>query len=50
MAKETPEDSGIKTMKAMILAAVDTRFQTVEVEPLYAVATLLDLRYKDRYV
>lgn len=50
LARETAEDSGIKTMKATLLAAVDTRFQTVEKEPQYAVATLLDPRYKDRYV
>ena len=50
LVKETMEDSGIKTMKATLLAAVDTRFQTVEAEPLYAVATILDPRYKDRYV
>lgn len=48
LAKETTEDSGIKTMKARLLAAVDTRFQTVEEEPLYSVATILDPRYKDR--
>lgn len=50
LVKETTEDSGIKTMKATLLAAVDTRFQNVEAEPLYAVATILDPRYKDRYV
>ncbi|XP_077382988.1 zinc finger BED domain-containing protein 4-like [Festucalex cinctus] len=49
LAKEPPEDSGIKTMSATLLAAVDTRFQ-IEAEPLYAVATLLDPRYKDRYL
>ena len=50
LAKQTTEDSGIKTMKATLLSAVDTRFQTVEEEHLYAVATVLDPSYKDRYV
>ena len=50
LAKQTTEDSGIKTMKATLLAAMGTRFQTVEAEPLYSVSTILDPRYKDRYV
>ncbi|XP_059912139.1 zinc finger BED domain-containing protein 4-like [Gadus macrocephalus] len=35
LAKQTTEGSGIKTMKATLLAAMGTRFQTVEAEPLY---------------
>ena len=50
LAKQTTEDSGIKTMKPTLLAAMGTRFQTVEAEPLYSVSTILDPRYKDRYV
>ena len=46
----TGEDSGVQTMKATLLEAVTKRFALVEKEPLYAVATLLDARYKDRYV
>ena len=50
LAKQTTEDSGIKTMKATLLAAMGTRFQTVEAEPLYSVSTIMNPRYKDRYV
>ncbi|KAG2469542.1 ANTR1 protein, partial [Polypterus senegalus] len=35
-------------MKITLLEAVNRRFKDVESEPLYAVATLLDPRYKDR--
>ena len=48
--KETEADQGIKTMKSTLLDAVNSRFSTVEEEPLYSVATLLDPRYKDRSV
>lgn len=48
LAKENEADSGIKTMKTTLLQAVNKRFSTVEDEPLYALATLLDPRYKDR--
>lgn len=50
LAEETPEDTGIKTMKTTLLESVQKRFEHVEKEPLYAVATLLDARFKDRYV
>lgn len=50
LAQQTTEDTGIKTMKATLLAAMDTRFQTIEEDPLYSVATILDPRYKDRCV
>ncbi|XP_051548034.1 zinc finger BED domain-containing protein 4-like [Myxocyprinus asiaticus] len=36
-------------MKCTLLDAVNRRFNDVESEPLYSVATLLDPRYKDRY-
>ncbi|XP_041827312.1 zinc finger BED domain-containing protein 4-like [Melanotaenia boesemani] len=49
LSMETEADSGIKTMKKSLLAAVDKRFSTVEDEPLYALSTLLDPRYKDRF-
>ncbi|XP_065150533.1 zinc finger BED domain-containing protein 4-like [Paramisgurnus dabryanus] len=49
LAKEGDADTGIKTMKKTLLQAVNKRFDTVEDEPLYALATLLDPRYKDRY-
>ncbi|CAL8374356.1 unnamed protein product [Gadus morhua 'NCC'] len=49
LARENEEDTGIKTMKKTLLEAVQKRFKTIENEPLYAVATLLDPRFKDRY-
>ncbi|XP_061788096.1 zinc finger BED domain-containing protein 4-like [Nerophis lumbriciformis] len=36
-------------MKATLLDAVHTRFDHVETEPLYAVATMLDPRYKGKF-
>ncbi|KAL0192345.1 hypothetical protein M9458_010641, partial [Cirrhinus mrigala] len=47
LARESQEDTGIKTMKTTLLEAVKKRFATIEEEPLYAVATLLDPRFKD---
>lgn len=47
LSMETEADSGIKTMKKTLLGAVDKHFSTVEDEPLYALSTLLDPRYKD---
>ncbi|KAK0154005.1 Zinc finger BED domain-containing protein 4 [Merluccius polli] len=44
---EEDNDSGIKTMKSTLLQAVSRRFSSIESEPLYAVATLVDARYKD---
>lgn len=46
--KEDEVDPGIKPMKTTLLQAINKRFSTVEDEPLYALATLLDPRYKDR--
>ncbi|XP_061746804.1 uncharacterized protein LOC133545337 isoform X3 [Nerophis ophidion] len=43
------EHRGIQTMKATLLDAIHTRFDHVETEPLYAVATMLDPRYKDKF-
>ncbi|KAK7168466.1 hypothetical protein R3I94_002515 [Phoxinus phoxinus] len=36
-------------MKTTLLKAVQKRYKTIENEPLFAVATLLDPRFKDRY-
>ncbi|KAL0200887.1 hypothetical protein M9458_004074, partial [Cirrhinus mrigala] len=47
LAEENGTDSGIKTMKSTLLQAVSRRFSSIESESLYAVATLLDARYKD---
>ncbi|KAJ8353287.1 hypothetical protein SKAU_G00208540 [Synaphobranchus kaupii] len=49
LSMETEADSGVKTMKKTLLEAVNKRFSTVENEPLYALSTLLDPRYKDRF-
>ncbi|XDV12369.1 hypothetical protein PO909_001064 [Leuciscus waleckii] len=49
LAEENSTDSGIKTMKSTLLQAVSRRFSSIESEPLYAVATLVDARYKDRF-
>ncbi|XP_077063451.1 zinc finger BED domain-containing protein 4-like [Siphateles boraxobius] len=49
LSRENEDDQGIKTMKSTLLDAVNRRFNDVESEPLYSVATLLDPRYKDRY-
>ncbi|XP_070410531.1 zinc finger BED domain-containing protein 4-like [Nothobranchius furzeri] len=49
LAEENSTDSGIKTMKSTLLQAVNRRFSSIESESLYAVATLLDARYKDRF-
>ncbi|KAI2648703.1 Zinc finger BED domain-containing protein 4 [Labeo rohita] len=49
LARESQEDTGIKTMKTTLLEAVKKQFATIEEEPLYVVATLLDPRFKDRY-
>ncbi|KAL6463619.1 hypothetical protein MHYP_G00280100 [Metynnis hypsauchen] len=48
LAKEDGADAGIKTMKKTVLQAINKRFSAVEDEPLYALSTLLDPRYKDR--
>ena len=39
---------GRKQKKTTLLQVVNKRFDTVEDEPLYGLATLLDLRHKDR--
>lgn len=48
LSNQSEAHRGIQTMKATLLGAVRTRFSHVESEPLYAVATLLDSRYKDK--
>ncbi|KAI2648014.1 Zinc finger BED domain-containing protein 4 [Labeo rohita] len=49
LSKASEDEQGVQTMKATLLDAVHRRFRDVESEPLYAVATLLDPRYKDKY-
>ncbi|KAL6478871.1 hypothetical protein MHYP_G00123040 [Metynnis hypsauchen] len=47
LAKEDEADTGIKTMKKTLLQAVSKRSSTVEDEPVYGLATLLEPRYED---
>ena len=49
LATDADKDEGIKTAKRTLLAAVKRRFASIQTEPLYCVATLLDPRYKDRF-
>lgn len=45
----TEDDAGVKTMKAALLDALCSRFQVVEENPMYTLASLLDPRYKTRF-
>ncbi|XDV11792.1 hypothetical protein PO909_000627 [Leuciscus waleckii] len=49
LEKRADTDFGVGTTKATLLEAVQRRFSDVEKEPLYMLATVLDLRYKNRY-
>lgn len=44
LTRETDEDNGIKAMKGTLAAAVRKRFTDMEENPLYSIATLLDLK------
>lgn len=46
--RSVTDDSGVQTMKKDILKEIDTRFADVMKEPLYAVATLVDPRYRGK--
>ena len=50
LSREESTDAGIKTMKRTLLEAVTERFDNVETETVYSIATLVDPRYKDRQV
>ncbi|XP_049925075.1 zinc finger BED domain-containing protein 4-like [Epinephelus moara] len=43
------QDKGVRTAKRTLLEAVSDRFSCVQGEPLYAIANIVDARYKDRY-
>ncbi|KAK7933306.1 hypothetical protein WMY93_004202 [Mugilogobius chulae] len=47
--KTVATDHGVKTSKTTLLESINTRFNHVDDEPLYFLATILDPRYKDRY-
>ncbi|KAE8296697.1 Fibulin-7 [Larimichthys crocea] len=49
LAKTDESDKGVQTAKHTLLEAVCKRFDGVQTEPLYAIATMVDARYKDRY-
>ncbi|KAL2095534.1 hypothetical protein ACEWY4_007682 [Coilia grayii] len=49
LAKTDESDQGVQTAKHTLLEAVSKRFDGVQTEPLYAIATMVDDRYKDRY-
>lgn len=49
LGKEDDSNTGVKTAKRILLEAVHDRFKSVQSEPLYAIATMVDARYKDRY-
>jgi hypothetical protein len=46
--KNVKDDSGVQTMKGEILADIATRFADVKRNKLYAVATLVDPRYRGK--
>ena len=49
LAKTDESDKGVQTAKHALFEAVSKRFDGVQTEPLYAIATMVDARYKDRY-
>nr|XP_023693584.1 zinc finger BED domain-containing protein 4-like [Paramormyrops kingsleyae] len=49
LEKPASTDRGVGTAKATLLEAVVRRFNNIEQEPLYSLATVLDPRYKNRY-
>ncbi len=49
LAKMDESDKGVQTAKYTLLEAVGKRFNGVQSEPLYAIATMVDARYKDHY-
>lgn len=49
LAKVNETDRGVQTAKHTLLEAVCNRFNGVQGEPLYAIATMVDARYEDRY-
>lgn len=49
LSKQADTDTGVKTTKTSLLEAVNKRFDQIEYDPIFCIATLLDPRYKDRY-
>lgn len=46
LTKDDESDKGVKTAKRALLEAVSDRFNCVQSEPLYAIATMVDARTK----
>lgn len=49
LRKDVDTDRGVKTTKTTLLEAINKRFDQIEFDPIYSIATTLDPRYKDRY-
>ncbi|KAJ8349041.1 hypothetical protein SKAU_G00276300 [Synaphobranchus kaupii] len=49
LSKEADTDHGVKTTKTALLEAVNKRFDQIESDPIFCIATSLDPRYKDWY-
>ena len=42
-------DAGVKTLKSSLLESVNERFAGIQEEPLYAISTLTDPRFKEKF-
>lgn len=49
LGRQVVTDHGVKTMKNALLESVTKRFAGIYSDPLYCIATVLDLRYKCFY-
>ena len=49
LSRPSDTDRGVQTAKRTLLEAISKRFNGVQREALFSVATMLDARYKDRY-
>ncbi|XP_060794798.1 zinc finger BED domain-containing protein 4-like [Neoarius graeffei] len=49
LEKTVESDHSVKTAKTVLLEAVRRRFADIDTQKLYAIVTMLDPRYKDRY-
>ncbi len=50
LSTETVTESGVKTTKIVLLEAVNKRFNQIQSDSIFCIATSLDTRYKDRYL
>ncbi len=49
LSRRSESDSGVQTAKCSLLEAVCARFDDIQSEAVYAIASMLDAHYKDRY-